>query len=422
MHTRSQISIWCQHLNWTWRVTVVKLPAVEEPFPSNFQSSCWSPVKDQNCLKTAVSTHLTLLFVQLASVSSAVVAVAWHVCARVSTRRSDWSGVANCTLQSIDSWFSGLFLICMLCHHSDPMCSCIGSFFPHFQCEWSQRAEMVYYASFAGSFATLNSSFYRGTHPKLSGVTQLLCAEERRLQTFCLVDTLLCLRCIRSQIIGVYSKCHVTWRVLYGFLIDVGDRNNPFLSESSSALCKGKASSGSRSVGICNPSVIGQSGQRCLMNSKNVVIEMAVLLQFCPLSRVCVQWECPPFFVMIRLLQFTNIAVALTAKHFESIHVPHGQVVGWTALSALWMQSHATETPGAWESVLIKYRFSDCSLFSMWNVWTLFVGTHSMVVLFDQMNGMLLCFICESYQWLANRGFIYGAWAWVSKCAKIGWM
>ena len=57
-------------------------------------------------------------------------------------------------------------------------------------------------------------------------------------------------------------------------------------------------------------------------------------------------------FLMIRLLQFTNIAVALIAKHFESIHIPHGQVVGSTALSALSRQWRATETPGAWGSVL----------------------------------------------------------------------
>ena len=115
----------------------------------------------------------------------------------------------------IDFWVC--FLICILCHHSDPMSPCVGSFSPHFQCEWSQRAEMVYCASFAGSFATLNSPFYRGAHPKLSGVTQLLCAEERRLQTICLFDNLLCFRCIRSPIIGMHSECHVTWRALLLF-------------------------------------------------------------------------------------------------------------------------------------------------------------------------------------------------------------
>ena len=46
---------------------------------------------------------------------------------------------------------------------------------------------------------------------------------------------------------------NVSWHdALYCFLLDVRERNNPFLSESSSALCEEKAS-GSRSVGICNP-------------------------------------------------------------------------------------------------------------------------------------------------------------------------
>ena len=37
-------------------------------------------------------------------------------------------------------------------------------------------------------------------------------------------------------------------------------------------------------------------------------------------------------------------------------------------------------------------------------------------------HGMFQRLICEFYQWLANRGFIDGVWAWVSKCSKIGTM